>query len=88
MDFNELSQNLLKNSESLVKGWFPNGKKQGSEWCVGSLKGESGKSLKINLEKGLWKDFATDEGGNDLISLYAAMNKIKQRETYEELSGC
>jgi len=48
--------------------------------CVGSIEGESGASLKINVagEKvGWWKDWATDEkGGTNLVSLWAKRRKI------------
>lgn len=38
---------------------------------IGNVQGEAGNSLAIDLATGLWKDHATDEGG-DLISLYRA----------------
>jgi hypothetical protein len=51
---------------------FPNGKYSNGMYCVGSLGGEPGNSLKICLfgEKvGMWKDCATGEGGNNLLDL-------------------
>jgi hypothetical protein len=38
---------------------------------IGNVTGEAGNSLSIDLRSGLWKDHASDEGG-DLISLYRA----------------
>jgi hypothetical protein len=51
---------------------FPNGKYRNRTYCVGSLKGEPGSSLKICLSGEnvcVWKDFATGEGGNNLLDL-------------------
>lgn len=71
VDFASIASELLGRSESWVEQWFPNGRRDGHEWKVGSLAGEAGKSLSINLRSGVWKDFASDEGGGDLLSLYA-----------------
>jgi hypothetical protein len=63
---------------------FPNGKYRNRMYCVGSLEGEPGNSLKICLsgEKvGMWKDFATGEGGNNLLDLL-------YRVRGGELHGC
>lgn len=38
---------------------------------IGNIEGEAGSSLSIDLRTGLWKDHATDDGG-DLIALYRA----------------
>lgn len=69
-----LRADLLARAPELVSSWLPNGIRSGDEWLVGSLSGEPGKSLKINLNTGLWKDFAKPGiGGTDLISLHAAI---------------
>lgn len=71
IDFASLARDLLGRADSWVEQWFPNGRRDGHEWKVGSLAGEAGRSLSINLRTGVWKDFASDEGGGDLLSLYA-----------------
>lgn len=53
---------------------LPKGKRVSGEWKAGSTGGEEGQSLSVRLsgaKKGLWRDFAADEGG-DLIDLWAA----------------
>jgi P4 family phage/plasmid primase-like protien len=70
----------------LLPAWFPQGKVIGSEFAIGSLNGESGQSLKVSITKGIWKDWATDEGGSDLISLYAAIHGIGQGEAAKDLA--
>lgn len=69
----ELSDRLSQRAEDFARFLFPNGKKSGSEWCIGSLQGEKGTSLKIHLKgvkAGVWCDFATGQGG-DLLDLWA-----------------
>ena len=51
---------------------------RGHEFVVGGLDGSAGESLSVNLTTGQWADFATDEKGGDLISLYAAVKRISQ----------
>ena len=77
IDIPDLAKKLQLRAENILSKWFPNGKKHGNEILVGSLSGESGQSLRINLDTGLWGDFSnsTDRGG-DLVSLYAAIKKI------------
>jgi len=76
----EIAQLLAQRAEEVAKYIFPNGKHEGNEYCVGSLNGETGKSLKIRLigeKAGIWSDFATGESG-DLLDLFAQANKHNQ----------
>jgi hypothetical protein len=51
---------------------LPAGRRNGDEFEVGSLAGTAGRSLKVNLNAkvGVWKDFATDDGGDNLLELW------------------
>ena len=74
MNAHELSQRLADNAGSIAQYLFPRGKKSAGEWKVGGVGGEEGQSLSIRLtgaKKGVWKDFASDEGG-DMLDLWAA----------------
>ncbi|MFT4059803.1 MAG: toprim domain-containing protein [Legionella sp.] len=65
---------------------LPNGKKQGSEWCVGSVQGEVGDSLKVRLTGNkavIWCDFAIGEKG-DLLDLWAAIRQLNLSEAIKE----
>lgn len=71
MTFKELNAALTERAEILCEQLLPGGKRVGREWIAGSIEGERGNSLHVVLEgekAGMWKDFASDEGG-DLISL-------------------
>lgn len=51
---------------AVVKHLYPYAVKDNGDYVIGSLKGESGKSMRICLtppKAGLWFDFATGEGG-------------------------
>jgi hypothetical protein len=74
--FAELSEALLSRIDTLVPAWLPGGVTRGHEYVCGSLQGGSGTSCSINLTTGQWADFASDERGGDLISLYAAMHGL------------
>jgi hypothetical protein len=66
---------------------FPNGKYENREYCVGSLAGEPGDSLKICMigkKTGVWKDFASGEGGDNLLDLLYRVRGVKFSEACRE----
>lgn len=66
---------------------FPNGKRQGKEWLVGSLTGQPGKSLRIDIigkKSGCWIDFASGERGG-IIKLVMAKQNMPFREAIQWL---
>ena len=87
INFDAINARLLSDYLGTLKQWLPNGKKIGPNWCVGSLSGEPGESLKIHARKGAWSDFATGEKGGDPVSLYAAIHGIGQGEAAKRLGG-
>jgi putative DNA primase/helicase len=87
MNFKDISAAALPRLESLLREWLPQGKLQGREYKVGSLTGEPGRSLSINVDTGVWKDFSTGDGGADPISLLAAIRNCSQSEAAREIDG-
>lgn len=85
LDFAAINAAALSSLESLVTEWLPAGRREGHEWKVGSLSGEPGRSLSINLTSGVWKDFSTDAGGGDPVSLLAAIRSCGMKEAAVEL---
>ena len=70
-----LKSALLERAEEFVRWLFLNARRDGHNLLVGSLRGESGRSLSVCLagpKVGVWKDFATDEGGDNLLQLLCA----------------
>lgn len=70
--FDAINAAALAILPELVSDWFPNGRMKGREWTLGSLNGEPGRSLSINVSTGKWGDFSADLRGGDPISLAAA----------------
>lgn len=87
MNYNQTDAAALAVMESLVREWLPAGRKEGHEWKVGSLSGEPGRSLSINLTTGVWKDFAGDAGGPGAVSLLAAIRNITLPDACRELDA-
>lgn len=72
MDWKDIEDKLHERAEDVCRHLFPNGKREGGEFVVGSLAGEAGNSLKVNLtgKVGVWRDFAGEKGGKGLMSLW------------------
>ncbi len=72
MDWKDIEAKLQERVEDVCRHLLPNGHREGGEWVCGSLNGEEGRSLKVNLagKLGIWKDFAGEHGGKTLLSLW------------------
>jgi hypothetical protein len=89
-DIEQLKLDLSCSIRSFCLHFFPNGKYYGGEYAVGSLNGEPGNSLKICItgkKAGMWKDFATNEGGNNLLDLLCKMRGGDFRAACKEASN-
>lgn len=84
-DFPGLAAHLCERSRALLPAWFPHGRWSGHEFHVGNLAGDPGQSLSVNANTGKWSDFAADQKGGDLISLFAAANGLTQLDAYRRL---
>ena len=83
----DLAAMLAAQAETIARHLLPNGKRSGHEWCVGSVGGEAGDSMKVHLtgrKAGVWCDFASGESG-DLIDLWAAVRGLDVRATRAEV---
>ena len=85
-DISQISRMLAERVED-VCGWLlPNGRRSGSEWCVGDISGNAGNSLKVNLgsKAGLWTDFSGETKGGDLVDLIMKAKGICKGEAVAE----
>jgi hypothetical protein len=72
----DIAEMLTMRMDALVRALFPQGRRDGAEWRIGSLLGEPGKSLAIRItgsKKGIWKDFASGQTGDALDLVAEAM---------------
>ena len=80
--YSEIARHALSWAESLLNQWLPSGKRQGYEYkSTNPLRADNKVgSFSININTGAWGDFATNDAGNDLISLYAYLQGLEQWE--------
>jgi hypothetical protein len=72
IDFAAVKAAAITSIEMLVPRWLPNGKRVGSEWVALNPTRNDGKpgSFSINMNTGIYSDFATGDKGGDPIDLY------------------
>jgi len=83
----ELSRRLADMVDSVVEHLLPNGKREGGNWCAGSVGGEPGQSLRVCLKgakAGVWTDFSSNEKGGDLLDLWQKSKGITFVEAIKE----
>lgn len=83
----ELKTQLLQNIRSCLFYLLPGGTFRGDKFYVGDVQGNKGKSTVIELtgeRAGLWKDFATGEGG-DIIDLWATVHGKNAKTEFPEV---
>lgn len=86
IDFAALAGALLERAYTLVPLWLRDGQIVGHEYICGGLDGGEGRSLSVNLKTGKWAEFAGDERGNDLLSLYAAIYDLPQGQAARQVA--
>jgi putative DNA primase/helicase len=86
VDFEAVNRAALARLPELLARLLPGGRRIGREWVCGNLRGEPGRSCRVNLATGRWADFATGERGGDPVSLYAAILRVPQAEAARRLA--
>lgn len=90
-DILAIKRALEGRAKEVAERLLPNGKLEGRDWCVGSVAGEAGHSLKVcvmGAKAGVWADFAAggDEGG-DLIDLWMAVKGMQLPQALDDIRG-
>ena len=83
----EISNFLAGRVEILCRELLPEGKRVGAEWCVGSIYGEAGQSLRVHLtgeKAGLWADFNGSDEKGDLLDLWCRVRRVRFAEALRE----
>lgn len=87
MGVKEISGQLASHVENICHMLLPNGKRDGKHWVAGSIDGEPGKSLKVNLSGdkiGRFCDFASSDDTGDLIDLWCMTRKLSLPEAVKQ----
>ena len=70
---------LAAEIETVCRHYLPNGRRNGHYWEVGSIAGESGSSLKVNLagpRRGWWTDWANPTDRGDALDLIRTVREF------------
>ena len=82
IDFGRVNRAALGNAIAVVRGLLPEGRLEGHEYVARNPLRPDRRlgSFKVNVSSGRWADFATGDGGGDLVSLAAFVSGLPQRE--------
>mgnify|MGYP003583777595 FL=1 len=86
MNAGELKSRMASQAQRIAEHLLPQGKRKGPEWKAGNTSGEPGDSLSVRVtgdRAGVWKDFASGEGG-DLLDLWMACRGLSIVEAMKE----
>jgi hypothetical protein len=88
IDFARINSAALAQGRSFLETLIPGGKFRSLEYQVRNPTRDDKQpgSFSINYKSGVWKDFATGDGGGDLISLLAYVRGKSQGEAARELA--
>lgn len=89
MDFETINRSALARASELLGHWLPDGRLVGREYIARNPTRNDCRpgSFKVNTETGEWSDFATDDRGGDLISLYAYLQGCSQSDAARAFVG-
>jgi len=88
-DFATVNRTALAHLPSLLRVWFPDGRRHGHEFVARNPKRDDRRpgSFSVNLRTGKWADFATSDRGGDVVSLAAFVLNCSQGQAARSLSG-
>lgn len=88
VDFARVAAAALARAPDLLARWLPDGRLVGREWIARNPRRADGRpgSFRVNVDTGLWSDFATGDRGGDLVSLAAFLFALRQPEAAEKVA--
>lgn len=88
LDFKKINSLALAQAENVVSHYAPNGKLVNREWVAvnPNRNDSSAGSFSVNVDTGVWCDFATDDKGGDLVSYVAYVQRLTQGDAYKALA--
>ena len=89
--FSEVKHASLRSIEQVLSNWLPGGKRVdgGKEYTAPNptRTDKHAGSLKVNLAKGTWCDFATGDKGGDLIDLVRYLDRVTDIDACNKLAA-
>jgi putative DNA primase/helicase len=89
IDFDGINRAALAAARSLLPSLIPGGTFRSLEYVVKNPCRDDRKagSFSVNYKTGIWKDFANEDGGGDVISLVAYRRNCSQGDAARELAN-
>ncbi|HDY89618.1 MAG TPA: hypothetical protein ENH82_16090, partial [bacterium] len=89
IDFQQINILALQNIESILENILPGGTRKNHQYTVRNpnRSDQHEGSFKINTSTGVWRDFASDDSGGDIISLYAFVTNKSNYDAGLELQN-
>ncbi len=89
VDFATLNACAIARSRVLLRQWLPDGVERAGEYIARNPRRADRRagSFKVNVSSGRWADFATGDGGGDLISLFAYLRGLSQIDAARQLAA-
>ncbi|MEA0970613.1 hypothetical protein Megvenef_00580 [Candidatus Megaera venefica] len=87
INFSVVKNSLRGHEYTILRQLLPYGKKEGNEYVAlnPTRNDRNLGSFRINTTTWKWSDFATNDRGGDIISLYAYIKEINQLTAAKEL---
>ncbi len=84
-DYRSINAAAMESLSTLLERWLPGGRFRGGEYIALNPNRDDKRlgSFRISTQTGRWADFATQDRGGDVISLYAFLNRLRQSEALE-----
>ena len=87
VNINEINMMALERLDELLPRWLPEGRFDDGQFRAGSLDGEAGEALVVDVGTGSWCDLKEAREGDDPLSLLAAVHGLEPGpEAVEELT--
>ena len=89
IDFQAINAAALRSARFLLPTLIPGGKFRSLEYIARNPRraDQNPGSFSVNYKTGIWKDFACEDGGGDLISLAAFAMGVSQGDAARELAN-
>lgn len=89
IDFERVNAAALRNAEAVVRGFLPDGRREGHEWVARNPTRDDHRpgSFKINLVTGKGADFSSGDRFGDLVGMVAYLQDLTQREAAIRLAA-
>ena len=88
IDFDLINAAARSELETLLRQWLPDGVMKGAEWVAlnPTRNDRAAGSFSVDVSTGKWFDFATGDGGGDVVSLFAYLKGLAQVEAARTLA--